>query len=42
MTSGYTLTCVVGLGLPASDYNPALGLKNAANTLAYDADVKDE
>jgi len=42
MTSGYTLTCIVGLGLPASDYNPALGLKNAANKLAYDADVKDE
>ena len=42
MTSGYTLTCIVGLGLLASDYNPALGLKNAANKLAYDADVKDE
>jgi len=41
MTSGYTLTMIVGLGLPEEDYNPALP-KTGANETAFKADRDDE
>lgn len=40
MTSGYTLTMIVGLGLPEGDYNPALA-KSGENLKAYNADKDD-
>lgn len=40
MTSGYTLTMIVGLGLPDQDYNPALE-KSGTNLEAYKADKAD-
>lgn len=41
MTSGYTLTMIVGLGLPDQDYNPALP-KEGTNLEAYKADFDDK
>lgn len=41
MTSGYTLTMIVGLGLPEGDYNPELPL-TGENLKAFNADKDDE
>ena len=40
MTSGYTLTMIVGLGLPEQDYNPAIP-RTGDNLEAYNADKAD-
>lgn len=40
MTTGYTLTMIVGLGLPSGDYNPALPL-SGDNLTALNEDKKD-